>query len=389
MTKRDLLIFYFKWNRLILGALACVTILVGIMVYVMPQSYPAESTVLIERNRSPIMRSDYAPGLEMLEVQNTETQIILSRNVMVDAVEQLKAEQRTGKPSMMHAISQGIAQQMQQLGLISEVTVHEKWIQRLLKNIKADPVMSSNVIRISFNDEDPQWAADIVNAVTNAYVRLHLKVYSSNGAKVFEEQLADVAAGLTDMRKKLENYRKGEQISAVAESREQLGRSLAKLQEVKITSKIELTELLRLYEPTHPKVLAAQNNLRQYQAAFDDAQQQLLLLDQQGDEERHLQMAIASQEKIYEEYNRRFIEARLNEDSAHLDMVNVRVIQPAVAAPKPTHSRLFYLLCALGAGVILGFGLAFILEYFDRRVTDPAQIEKILGIPALGSLPRI
>ena len=389
MTKRDLLIFYFKWNRLILGTLACVTLLVGILVYVMPQSYPADSTVLIEHNRAPVMRSDFAPGLEMLEVQNTERQIILSRDVMADAVAELDAVSRVGKPSIMKTISQGINQQMQNLGLASAISPQEKWVQRLLKNITAEPIVNSNVIRISFNDEDPQWAADIVNAVTNAYVRLHLKVYSPNSAKVFEEQLADVGAGLTDLRKKLDDYRKSEQISAVAESREQLGRSLARLQELKISAKLELSELLQLYEASHPKVQATQNKLRQYQAEFEDAQQQLLVLDRHADEERNLQLAITSQEKLYDDYNRRFIEARLSEEGADLDMVNVRIIQPAVAAPKPTHSRLFYILCAVLAGLIMGLGLAFILEYFDRRVTDPAQIEKILGIPALGSLPRL
>jgi uncharacterized protein involved in exopolysaccharide biosynthesis len=389
MTKRDLLIFYFKWNRLILGTLVCVTLLVSVMVYVMPQSYPAHSTVLIERNRSPVMRSDFAPGLEMLEVQNTEKEIILSRDVMANAVEQLNAVARVGKPSIMKSITQTINQTMEQLGLASKISPQEKWILRLSKNINAEPIVNSNVIRISFNDEDPQWAADIVNAVTDAYVRLHLKVYSPNSAKVFEEQLADVAAGLADLRKKLEDYRNAEQVSAITESREQLGRSLARLQELKITAKRELTELLQLYEPSHPKVVTVQNSLRQYQAEFEDAQQQLLVLDRQGVEEQHLQLAIASQEKIYDDYNRRFIEARLSEEGANLDMVNVRIIQPAVAAPKPTHSRLFYILSAVVAGLLFGLGLAFILEYFDRRVTDPARIEKILDIPALGSLPRL
>lgn len=388
MTKRDLLIFYFKWHKLIFGTLGLVTLLVTAFVYVMPQSYLGQSSVLIERNRSPVMRSDYAPGLEMLEVQNTETQIILSRDVMADAVTELKAEQRPSKPSVMKAISQGITEKMQQLGLITAVTAKEKWINRLMQNINVEPVISSNVIRISFYDEDPHWAAEIVNAVTEAYVKLHLKVYSENSAKVFEAQLADVNATLTDMRKRLEDFRQQENRSAVAESREQLGRTLEKLQEAKITAKLNLTELLRLYEPGHSKVLAAQSTLAQYQSEFDDAQQQLLSLDQQGDEEQHLKLAIASQEKIYDEYNRRYTEARLNEDSSHLDLVNVRVIQPAVPAPKPTHSRLFFVLCALVAGTMLGLGLAFILEYFDRRVTDPAQVEKILGIPALGSLAK-
>lgn len=389
MTKRDLLIFYFKWNRLILGTLVVVTLLVGIMVYVMPQSYLAESKVLIERNRSPVMRTDFAPGLEMLEVQNTEREIILSRNVMADAVEQLNAVARVGKPSIMKTINQSINQNLELLGLASTISPQEKWIQRLLKSIGAEPIVNSNVIRISFYDEDPQWAASIVNAVTDAYVRLHLKVYSPNSAKVLEEQLADVAAGLAELRKKLDDYRNAEQVSAVIQGREQLGRSLAKLQELKIAAKRESTELLQLYEASHPKVIAAQNRVRQYQDEFNDAQQQLLALDRQADEERYLQLAITSQEKIYDDYSRRFMEARLSESGANLDMVNVRIIQPAVAAPKPTHSRFFYILSAVIAGLALGLGLAFILEYFDRRVTDPAQIEKILGFPALGSLPRL
>ena len=36
----------------------------------------------------------------------------------------------------------------------------------------------------------------------------------------------------------------------------------------------------------------------------------------------------------------------------------------------------------------LGIGIVFIKEYFDRRVTDPGEVERILGIPEMGSLGK-
>jgi len=46
---------------------------------------------------------------------------------------------------------------------------------------------------------------------------------------------------------------------------------------------------------------------------------------------------------------------------------------------------------ALGfaVGLMLGFGLALLIEILDRSIKSEEQITELLGIPVLGSIPKL
>lgn len=74
---------------------------------------------------------------------------------------------------------------------------------------------------------------------------------------------------------------------------------------------------------------------------------------------------------------------------AELRSGNVQVAQPATlptspSSPKTTRNT------ALGAvlGLLLGLGLAFLLDRLDRRIREPKDLEKIYGLPLLGVVPE-
>lgn len=56
---------------------------------------------------------------------------------------------------------------------------------------------------------------------------------------------------------------------------------------------------------------------------------------------------------------------------------------PITITPKPM------LKMAIIAGLVLGIGLAFFLESFDGSIRKNKEVELVLGIPVLGSVPRI
>ena len=69
---------------------------------------------------------------------------------------------------------------------------------------------------------------------------------------------------------------------------------------------------------------------------------------------------------------------------------NVSVVDAADVPQKPSSPRL---LLNLLVSVLVGFGLgvaaAFALEQIDEAIADPAEVERRLGLPLLGSVPKL
>ncbi len=74
---------------------------------------------------------------------------------------------------------------------------------------------------------------------------------------------------------------------------------------------------------------------------------------------------------------------------AELRSGDVQVAQAAGVPTVPTSPRVARS-TILGAvlGLLLGLGIAFLLEHFDRRIREPKDLEAVYGLPILGIVPR-
>lgn len=69
---------------------------------------------------------------------------------------------------------------------------------------------------------------------------------------------------------------------------------------------------------------------------------------------------------------------------------NISVVDPADVPQKPSSPRLLInFVIALLAGFGLGALAAFALEQIDETIAEPGEIERRLGLPLLGSVPRV
>lgn len=69
---------------------------------------------------------------------------------------------------------------------------------------------------------------------------------------------------------------------------------------------------------------------------------------------------------------------------------NVAIVDPADIPQKPSSPRLLInLVVSLLAGLVIGAGLAFALEQMDEAIADPGEVERRLGLPLLGSVPKV
>lgn len=69
---------------------------------------------------------------------------------------------------------------------------------------------------------------------------------------------------------------------------------------------------------------------------------------------------------------------------------NIAIVDTADPPRKPSSPRLLLnLLASLLAGLVAGAALALGLEQLDETIADPAEVEKRLGLPLLGTVPNV
>ena len=69
---------------------------------------------------------------------------------------------------------------------------------------------------------------------------------------------------------------------------------------------------------------------------------------------------------------------------------NVAIVDPADVPQKPSSPRLLLNLAAsILAGLVIGAALALALEQIDEAIADPGEVERRLGLPLLGTVPKV
>ncbi|MBD8069410.1 YveK family protein [Bacillus sp. PS06] len=79
-------------------------------------------------------------------------------------------------------------------------------------------------------------------------------------------------------------------------------------------------------------------------------------------------------------------------DIMNVDVVSVTILAPAVNGENPSPVKpqpVLNMAIALVVGLMIGVGLAFLLEYLDNTIKTEQDIEKLLGLPVLGSIASI
>ncbi|MEK3765067.1 YveK family protein [Solibacillus sp. FSL K6-4121] len=75
-----------------------------------------------------------------------------------------------------------------------------------------------------------------------------------------------------------------------------------------------------------------------------------------------------------------------------MNVDNVNILSPAVYAENPTPikpNKMLNVAIALVIGLMMGVGLAFLLEYLDTTVKSESDVEEIIGLPIIGVVSPI
>ncbi|MBF9197540.1 GumC family protein [Microvirga terrestris] len=388
-TSSTMWTFMFRRKKTILGMFVSLFLLATALLYLIPPSYEAEANLLVERNRSPIMRADILPGLEMAEVMNTARSIASSRTVLAAVVDSLRLPERPQKQSLISTVRRGANRALVALGLLPDVDERDSWILSLMKLATVKPVVNSNILTISITLDDPKLAAEIVNEISTQYVKAHLKIYSTLGlAEFYRDSMNAAEASYKKRREDVLAFKTNASLFAVSASREEYTRELGTLRSQLLTASNDLSRLLRRYDQQHPEVTVTKDVISAVESRISDTEDKLKKLEENESTLADLEMILESERKTYLDFINKYGEATIN-GHADSDVVNVRVVEQARVPPQPWMPRLFLIIGAALLSAVLAVSVAFVREFFDSRPTSADEVERILRAPVVGWLENL
>jgi len=254
------------------------------------------------------------------------------------------------------------------------------------------------------------------------------EIFSLEGnQKVQSEKLAELNTMYIQVKEKrveaetllaeLKKFQDQKLLSAAAVANTNLNiPSLLSLNAELVNAEIELTNLQQTYKEKHPRIQQAELKIQTLRDKLKSEMESLFkakeaevtvlrarenaLLDsineykQEGIEASKkavdyaaLQREVTSNEELYNILLRQLKETNV---TGGLEKNNIRILERAKArdvTPKVNRPR--DILMGSIIALVLGIGLAFLQEYFDRSIKTPDDVEYYLGLPVLGLIPKV
>lgn len=383
----------------LIAAVCIVTVLAGYGISffspLIPEKFDASALVLV-RPHQPIQIEPNNSGKEVLDFPVAQTpivetasktyiQIIQSPSLIGEVVRELKLDQKPPKKkAYLYSYIEPYVKDLVEFikyGQAREDDPFTKAVRVVTKGLTLKAYQDTYVFEITYSDEDPQTAADVSNTIATLFIKF------------------------------MENMRRSEAEDSAGRLKNELEQSRQKL--------VAARESLRsykeahgtfLYEPEYDAKLKVIGDLTVELAKLDE-NLAAGSFDTKGDAEKRARLTKILNERQAELASLPTIERELRLRQADVDVANTtyatvakelkdaeiksdarpeaRLISPASVPRLPSHPRReLIVLASLITGLLAGVGLAFFLEYINRTVRGISDIENVLGLKVIGTIPR-
>ena len=426
-----------------------------------PATYRATAVLDVEKEKGNAMdiSSSPQPGFSYdPEFLPTQTRLMKSREVAQRVVERLNLLQSpefngSKTPSPAADASEAAKQLVPRLAAAIQ------------GGVEVSPVRGTNLVELSYVARSPKLAADIANAVADAYIDWNLESkfqVVGQASQFLTAQIEQLKGEIDQKEAQLQAYSRQKDIISVdpqsnvtTQRLESLNKDYAdavadrvakeaKYHEVQtaradtiadtlsngLVSQLrneqaklerEYAEKLNLFKPEWPAmqqlkaqidkgrqhlasvieetVSKARDNARadyltalrreeSLKGVLQGQKSEAMALNTNAVEYNNLKVEVETKRTLLDTLLKRNAETQVTSRLRGERLSNIRVVDRAL--PPGVRFRPSYrknAMMALFVGIAVGVALAFLLEYMDRSLRSPEQVERILKLPALGVVP--
>lgn len=340
--------------------------------------YTASTSVVIDyRANDPLSQQPVAPAQLSPAYMATQVDIIGSRKVALQVVDNLKLADNASVRKNFEEATGG------------QGSLREWLADVLLRDLVVKPGRESRVVSISFSATDPRFAAALADAFAQAYIETNLDLSiepARRNAAWFDEQLKSLRVRMEQAQHALTLYQQQRGITAIDERYDTETKRLADLATQLVTAQAEVYDVkARQLGENHPQYQRASARENLARAAHEQQKSNVLQFKKQRDEMAFLARETETAQRIYDaalqRYNQTILESQVTQ-------TNIAVLSRAAVPLKPAGPNIVrnLVLASLFASM-LGVGLAFFVEMAFRRVRTKGD-SFALNLPLLGVTAR-
>lgn len=216
-----------KRRWLILGLAAVAALLAAVVALSITPVYRATATVLIEAGKGKILSiEDIYSSNQQREHYQTQVEVLKSREVVLRAVRTLKLwehplfDPRRQDPSLRATVAQALGIGSAKLEW-TEAELADAVVEPVMESLSIEPVRLSQLVRVSFSNENAALAARIANTVAQEYIRADRDArfrISQEVSSFLQERLSSLRDTLAESEQALQTYRERKGIVNLAGS---------------------------------------------------------------------------------------------------------------------------------------------------------------------------
>ena len=373
--------------------------------------YQARLTMVVEPSSySPSAQSVFDPFA--FRFYETQYELLKSRSVAERVVDSLNLVDKGAlhkllvQPTFVNSIiaefnsvtgnsstPASVTDESQSLSLTVEEQQRKKaWLTNVIqRGVNVSGGEKTNLVQVTFNSINPQFAADIANALVEAYIEQGLDSQlnrSQQTSQWLSKRIEDLKSTLDLAQSNLQTFLIDEGMLDSTRASQITTAELQTLNQEYITARTNFDELGKRYGSRHPKIAEARAELNAAKSRLDRRSRLVSASREKEIELSRLERDVAVNQELYEAFLAKFKEADLS--SSGSKVASARIIDRALSPGSPIYpQKQKIILLWIFAGLCIAIGLAFIREQLDTTFKTARAIEEKLSLPLYGVVQKV
>ena len=367
--------------------------------------YQARLTMAVEPSNS---RSGSTNVFDPFAYRFYETQyeLLKSRSVAERVVDRLNLVERDSVQQLLipPSLTRSLAAEFTRISgiqLFEEIKVPERqvdltpeqaaqkkrWLTGIIQSgVNVSGGEKTNLVRVTFNSINPDFAAEIANALVEAYIELGLDSQMNRSQQTTQwlsQRIDDLKITLDTAQADLQNFLVQENLLDTSRSNQITTAELQTLNAEYISARANLDELAKRYGARHPKITEARAEVAAAKGRLDRKSRLISSSREKQVELARLERDVQVNQELYEAFLTKFKEADLSSSGSRV--ASARIVDKALPPGGPIYpqKQRIMMMWTFG-GLCLGLMLAFLREQLDTTFKSGRTVEEKLGLPLFG-----